>query len=85
MYRLLTLSMGTLLLAAGLVLAIPVSPAAPATLQCTLTGQKLEQCCCEQREGKLYCPLAKKTINQCCCKSLGAYQKLLGIMMKRIS
>ena len=67
MYRLLGLSLGTLLLA-GLVSAVPASPKGKATLQCTLTGQKIEKCCCEQREGKLYCPLAKKTIEQCCCR-----------------
>jgi len=70
MVRLLTLSLGTVVLA-GLVSALPVSPKAPTALQCTLTGQKIETCCCEQREGKLYCPLAKKTIEQCCCQPIG--------------
>lgn len=42
------------------------------TLRCTLTNTKLEKCCCQQREGKLYCPLAKKTIEKCCCEAIKA-------------
>lgn len=38
-------------------------------LVCSLTGKKIESCCCQQKDGKLYCPLAEKTIEQCCCKS----------------
>jgi hypothetical protein len=37
-------------------------------LICTLTGKKIDACCCQQKDGKLYCPLAKKTIESCCCK-----------------
>jgi len=37
-------------------------------LMCTLTGKKIEACCCQQKDGKLYCPLAKQTIESCCCK-----------------
>lgn len=40
-------------------------------LRCTLTNTKIEKCCCEKREGKLYCPLAKKTIEKCCCEPAG--------------
>ena len=69
MQRILPVAFGTLLLA-GLVSAVPASPKGKATIQCTLTGQKIESCCCEQRGGKLYCPLAKKTIDQCCCKPI---------------
>jgi hypothetical protein len=37
---------------------------------CTLTGKKVEQCCCvPQKDGKLYCSLAKKTVDKCCCKA----------------
>ena len=47
-----------------------VSPGVPGkeTLRCTLTNTKVEKCCCQQKEGKLYCPLAKQTIEKCCCK-----------------
>lgn len=69
MRRILEVALGTLLLA-GVVSAVPAGPKEQATLQCTLTGQKLTSCCCEVRQGKLYCPLAKKTIDQCCCKPI---------------
>lgn len=62
----LSLLLGTLLLA-GLTLAAPETAKKPAALRCTLTGKKIETCCCEQRQGKLYCPLAKKTVEKCCC------------------
>ena len=65
MRRLLSLTLGTLLLA-GLALAAQ-APKKP-TLRCTLTDKKIEQCCCEPRGQKLYCPLAKKTIEKCCCE-----------------
>jgi hypothetical protein len=39
-------------------------------LKCSLTGKKIETCCCQQKDGKLYCPLAEKTIEQCCCGSV---------------
>lgn len=38
-------------------------------LVCSLTNKKIDKCCCEQKDGKLYCPLAKKAIEKCCCKS----------------
>jgi hypothetical protein len=41
-------------------------------VMCKLTGKKLEKCCCETRDGKLYCPLAKKEIKECCCESESA-------------
>ena len=69
MHRILQVVFGTLLLA-GFVSAVPASPKGQATLQCTLTGKKIESCCCEVRQGKLYCPLAKKTIDTCCCKPI---------------
>jgi hypothetical protein len=47
--------------------AIPQSAQSEAGLLCTLTGQTIEQCCCEMREDKTYCPLADKTIEECCC------------------
>ena len=68
MYRWCGLSLGTLLLAGGLLSGVPeVSMERPA-LQCTLTGQKIETCCCQVRDGKLYCPLAQQAISSCCCK-----------------
>ncbi len=39
------------------------------SLRCTLTGEKIVTCCCEQKDGKLYCPLAKQAIDNCCCES----------------
>jgi hypothetical protein len=38
-------------------------------LICTLTGKKIEACCCQEKDGALYCPLAKQTIDHCCCHS----------------
>jgi hypothetical protein len=40
-------------------------------LRCTLTNTKIEKCCCERREGKLYCALTKKAIEKCCCEPVG--------------
>lgn len=50
--------------------AIPQSAQSEAGLLCTLTGQTIEQCCCEVREGKTYCPLADKTVEECCCAAV---------------
>ncbi len=36
-------------------------------LVCSLTGKHIDQCCCEEKDGKLYCPLADKTVENCCC------------------
>lgn len=36
-------------------------------LVCSLTGKHIDQCCCQEKDGKLYCPLAKKTVDKCCC------------------
>jgi hypothetical protein len=38
-------------------------------LLCTLTGQKIDACCCQLRDDGLYCPLAKTHIEACCCKA----------------
>ena len=37
-------------------------------LICTLTGKRIDTCCCQLKDGKLYCPLAKTYIDTCCCK-----------------
>ena len=37
-------------------------------MRCTLTGKVVDECCCEQRDGKTYCPLAGKTVDSCCCE-----------------
>ncbi len=55
-----------LLLLSGLAVA---AGSGAGELVCTLTGNKIAACCCQQKNGKLYCPLAKKTIENCCCKS----------------
>lgn len=66
-----TISVGlAALLFGGLLLAGPQSSENEG-LRCTLTNTKIEKCCCENREGKLYCPLAKKTIEKCCCVPVG--------------
>ncbi len=67
----LSLTLGTLLLAA-IAGALPRPAQGASTLRCTLTNKKVEKCCCEQREVKLYCTLAKKTIDSCCCQPAGA-------------
>jgi len=42
---------------------------APKTkMKCKLTGKVVDECCCEQRDGKTYCPLANKTVDGCCCE-----------------
>jgi hypothetical protein len=74
MFRSISLVLGTLVLA-SLALAGQKGAEKPASLLCTLTGSKIEKCCCEKREGKLYCTLAKKTIEKCCCVTAGAKQK----------
>lgn len=56
-----------LVLAAALAWVLYPTGSQAAGLRCTLTGQKIETCCCTQKDGKLYCPLAKKTIEACCC------------------
>ena len=60
-----------LLIVFGLLLGLAWAGTQPASksagLRCTLTNQKIEKCCCQMRDGKLYCPLAKKTIDACCC------------------
>ena len=61
---------GALLLAA-LTWAVYPTPTNAAGLRCTLTGKKIESCCCTQKDGKLYCPLAKKSIEKCCCEPAG--------------
>lgn len=67
MHRLISASLGALLLA-GVLLAVPQAPKKEPGIRCTLTGKNVKKCCCEQREGKLYCTLAKKTIEKCCCE-----------------
>ena len=55
---------------AGVLLALAGIGAAGVTfkgLVCSLTGKHIEQCCCEEKDGKLYCTLADKTIDSCCC------------------
>ena len=66
MRRLVGFTLGTLL-SAGLLFAAPEGANKQATLRCTLTGKKIEKCCCEKRGEKLYCTLAKKPIDKCCC------------------
>ena len=45
-------------------------------LRCSLTGKKVEKCCCEQREGgKLHCTLANKNVDKCCCAEVTAESK----------
>ncbi len=74
MRRFLPCTLATLLLA-GLALAGPQAPKKQATLRCTLTGKKMEKCCCEPRGEKLYCTLTKKTIEKCCCEPVGKQKK----------
>ena len=37
-------------------------------LMCTLTGKRIDACCCQMKDGALYCPLAKQKIDHCCYK-----------------
>jgi hypothetical protein len=37
-------------------------------MRCSLTGETIDTCCCEQRQGKLHCTLADKDVQVCCCK-----------------
>ncbi|MGH9784813.1 MAG: hypothetical protein ACRD88_11555, partial [Terriglobia bacterium] len=60
------------LLLVGLLAANSANRSQPSALECTLTGQKIQSCCCQIRQGKLYCPLANQTISKCCCKPVGA-------------
>ena len=58
-------------IAVSLLLAASASSAhlSESGLICTLTGQKIDACCCQLKDGKLYCPLAKTYIDACCCKA----------------
>lgn len=48
-----------------------VAPAISPKMACSLTGKRVNACCCEkQKDGKLFCTLAKKTIEKCCCKGM---------------
>jgi len=55
-------------LIATAVLALFATLSVASTLTCTLTGKKIDSCCCQQKGGKLYCPLVDKTLDDCCCK-----------------
>lgn len=55
--------------AALLFLGVVLVAGSAGGLKCSLTGKKIDSCCCQQKDGKLYCPLAKKAIEQCCCVS----------------
>ena len=57
------------ILTVSLALAILISSAfgAGQTITCRITGKKMDQCCCEMKNGKFYCKLTKKTYDQCCC------------------
>ena len=37
---------------------------------CRVTGNTLNQCCCEMKSGKFYRKLTKKTYHQCCCDKI---------------
>ncbi len=39
-------------------------------MTCTKTGKKIDQCCCEVKNGKFYCKLTKQTYDQCCCEGM---------------
>lgn len=48
-----------------------VATAASPKLACSLTGKKINACCCEkQKDGKLFCTLAQTTIQKCCCEGM---------------
>jgi hypothetical protein len=34
---------------------------------CRVTGETMDKCCCEMKNGKFYCKLTKKIYDQCCC------------------
>ena len=54
------------LLLAGSASSAPLSESG---LICTLTGQRIDACCYQLKDGQLYCPLAKTYIDHCCCKA----------------
>jgi hypothetical protein len=62
----LIMALGMLLVLAGSANSRNIS--SESGLICTLTGKKIDACCCQLKDGKLYCPLAKKTIESCCCR-----------------
>jgi hypothetical protein len=53
----------------GLVLALLATSAfgAGQKMTCRETGNAMDKCCCEMKDGKFYCKLTKKTYDQCCC------------------
>ena len=47
-----------------------------AKYRCSLTGQQVDKCCCEPRDGgKMHCTLAKKDVDKCCCTEIQAEEK----------
>lgn len=74
MSRFLSWTLAPLLLA-SLALAAPQTAPKPQALRCTLTGKKIETCCCEKRGEKFYCTLAKKTVDKCCCVAAASQAK----------
>lgn len=49
---------------------MPRATQAEDTIECTLTGKTLTECCCDKKADKTYCPLADKTLEECCCVPL---------------
>ena len=62
--------MRILILRVAIVLALLAATSFAAEQQkmtCRVTGKKLDQRCCEMKNGKFYCKLTKKTYDKCCC------------------
>jgi hypothetical protein len=57
------------ILSIGLGLAVFASSALGESqkITCRITGETMDQCCCETKNGKFYCKLTKKTYDDCCC------------------
>jgi hypothetical protein len=53
---------------AAIVMAVMTAIAfANQKITCRITGETMDQCCCETKNGKFYCKLTKKTYDDCCC------------------
>jgi hypothetical protein len=57
------------ILSVGLVLALLATSVfgAGRKMTCRATGETMNECCCEMKDGKFYCKLTKKTYDKCCC------------------
>jgi len=53
-------------LALFVVASLAPMPASTA-MTCELTGERVETCCCVEKDGHMVCTLTGETVTSCCC------------------